>query len=168
MLQQLEIFFEHSTFSLAMCIWSSQIIDQNPLTYPLDRPLVVFHSETKIQHVSGFFEFLNTVPRHFWTLKNLEFGVLKLFSMGLITCSTNHHQSIMHYQRLCQFILYFCHFATEFGVPLQILYFSALVRILLVVTLDSSTTCSRTVLLSTSLGIDRIKSTPFLATGQGT
>ena len=164
MLQQLEIFFEHSTFSLAMCIWSSQIIDQNPLTYPLDRPLVVFHSESKI---SGFFEFLNTVPRHFWTLKNLEFGVLNLFSMCLITCSTNHHQSIMHYQRLCQFISYFCHFATE-CVPLQILYFSALVRILLVVTLDSSTTCSRTVLLSTSLGIDRIKSTPFLATGQGT
>ena len=145
-----------------MCIWSSQIIDQNPLTYPLDRPLVVFHSESKI---SGFFEFLNTVPRHFWTLKNLEFGVLKLFSIGLITCSTNHHQSIMHYQRLCQFRLYFRHFATE-CVPLQILYFSA--RILLVVTLDSSTTCSRTVLLSTSLGIDRIKSTPFLATGQGT
>ena len=55
MLQQLEIFFEHSTFSLAMCIWSSQIIDQNPLTYPLDKPLVVFHSETEIQNVSVFF-----------------------------------------------------------------------------------------------------------------
>ena len=110
MLQQLEIFFEHSTFSLAMCIWSSQIIDQNPLTYPLDRPLVVFHSETKIQHVSGFFEFLNTVPRHFWTLKNLEFRVLKLFFMG--------SPDLLIIIRLCQFILYFCHFATE-CVPLH-------------------------------------------------
>ena len=107
----------------------------------------------------GFFKFLNS--KGIWSHKYLEFRVLKLFFMGLITWSTNLHQSIMHYQRLYQFILYFCHFATE-CVPLQILYFSALVRILLVVTLDSSTTCSRTVLLSTSLGIDRIKSTPCL------